>query len=299
MQLALGPDIKKKIDPALTPPMELAYGFPRNFLDNRYAYVVLSPRARGLTVGLNLTPARTCNFDCVYCDVKRDAPAQAQEVSVEVLAAELHRTLDYVESGQIRELPAFAAMPDDLLELRHVALSGDGEPTLCLKFAEVVQEVVHVRALGQWPFFKMVLITNATGLDSPAVQRGLKSFTKQDEIWAKLDVGSQEQMDRVNRSQIPLAKVLANILALGRQRPIAIQSLFCAINGSEPSEADIQQYAERLTELRDGGAKISLVQIYSVVRPTANSGCYHLPLKRLSQIASHVKRTTGLTVEVF
>jgi wyosine [tRNA(Phe)-imidazoG37] synthetase (radical SAM superfamily) len=166
-------------------------------------------------------------------------------------------------------------------------------------FDEAVQEVVHIRALGQVPFFKMVLITNGTGLDAPSVQRGLKFFSKQDEIWVKLDVGTQAQMERVNRSQVSLAKVLANILALGRHRPVIIQSLFCAIGGQEPAEADILEYAERLKELRAAGANISLVQIYSSVRPTANSGCDHLPLKHLSQIAAQVKKTTGLTVEVF
>jgi len=299
MQLTPGPETKKKPATPLIPPMELAYGFPRNFLDNHYAYVVMSPRARGLTVGLNLTPARTCNFDCVYCEVKRDAPARVSQLDVDVLAAELERTLTYVKSGRIRQLPAFATLPDELLQLRHVALSGDGEPTLCPKFAEVVQEAVHVRALGEFPFFKLVLITNATGLDLPTVQRGLKCFTKHDEVWAKLDAGTQAYADRVNHSQVPLSKVLANILALGRQRPVAIQSLFCAIQGHQPPDAEIEQYAARLKELCDGGAKISLVQIYSAVRPTANSGCGHLPLKTLSGIAGYVKKMTGLPVEVF
>ena len=54
-----------------------------------------------------------------------------------------------------------------------------------------------------------------------------------------------------------------------------------------------------MKELKEDGAKISLVQIYSAVRPTANSGCSHLPLKSLSRIAGYVKKTTGLAVEVF
>jgi wyosine [tRNA(Phe)-imidazoG37] synthetase (radical SAM superfamily) len=114
-----------------------------------------------------------------------------------------------------------------------------------------------------------------------------------------LDAGTQAQMDRVNRPQATLDKVLANILALGRQRSVIIQTLFCVIQGQEPTEAEITQYAERLNELKEGGAKISLVQIYSAVRPTANSGCSHLPLKSLSKIAAYVKKTTGLSVEVF
>ena len=141
--------------------MELAFGYPRNFLENRYVYVVLSPRARGLSVGLNLTPSRTCNFDCVYCEVNRAMPVRADHLEVEVMAGELERTLAFIQSGQIRRLACFASTPDELLQLRHVALSGDGEPTLCPKFAQVVRDVVHLRALGS--LLRDVAVLSARG----------------------------------------------------------------------------------------------------------------------------------------
>jgi wyosine [tRNA(Phe)-imidazoG37] synthetase (radical SAM superfamily) len=290
---------KKRLAPGNGPAMQLAFGYPRNFLENRYVYVVLSPRARGLSVGLNLSPARTCNFDCVYCEVNRRQPGLTESLSVEVMARELERTLASIQLGQLRRLACFAHTPAELLELRHVALSGDGEPTLCPEFAEVVQAAIHLRALGTFPFFRLVLMTNGSGLDQPAVQQGLKFFTKQDEIWAKLDVGTQAYMDRVNRARVPLAKVLANIRVLGQQRPVVIQSLFAAIQGEEPPEAELEAYALRLLELKQGGAQIALVQLYSAGRPPANSGCGHLPLKTLSRFAHRIQKTTGLPVEVF
>ena len=142
--------------------------------------------------------------------------------------------------------------------MRHVALSGDGEPTLSPQFAEVVQAVVHIRALGGFPFFKIVLLTNGTGLDRPQVQESLKRFTKSDEIWVKLDGGTQEYLDKVCRlKDVTLGKILSNILHLARQRPVVIQSLFPAINGEEPSAEDIEQFAHRLKELKSDGAQIS------------------------------------------
>ena len=48
-----------------------------------------------------------------------------------------------------------------------------------------------MRARGFHPFFKIVLITNASGLDRPEVQSGLTLLTPRDEIWAKLEVGTQ------------------------------------------------------------------------------------------------------------
>lgn len=296
--LAESAERKRRIPGRVNGAPETAFGSPRDFLDNRFVYAVVSARARGLSVGINLNPDKNCNFRCVYCEVHRNGEVP-EELDVEVMAAELKKTMGLVRAGRLRERPWYHSLPDELLQLRHVALSGDGEPTLSPKFAEALQAVVHVRALSGFPFFKLVLITNATGLDLPHVQEGLTHFTRSDEIWAKLDGGTQAYVNRVNQSEIPLEKVLSNILTLARQRPIVVQSLFPAIGGEEPPLEEIEQYARRLLELKEAGAEISMVQIYSATRPSANSDCGHLPLRVLSRIAQTVRQTTGLKAEVF
>lgn len=245
-----------------------------------------------------MCPDRHCNFNCVYCEVHRNGH-ERDTLDVDLMAAELRKTLAYVRSGRLRERPCYHELPDDLLQLRHVALSGNGEPTLSPHFAEALQAVVHVRALGGPPFFKLVLLTNATGLDLPHVQEGLRYFTRSDEIWVKLDGGSHAYLSKVNRSEVPLEKILSNILLLGRQRPVIIQSLFPTIRGEEPPLEEIEQYAHRLLELRDAGADIAGVQIYSASRPPADPNTGHLPLKTLSRIAQIVRQSTGLKAEVF
>jgi wyosine [tRNA(Phe)-imidazoG37] synthetase (radical SAM superfamily) len=276
---------------------ETAFGSPRDFLDNRFVYTVVSARARGLSVGVNLNPDKNCNFNCVYCEVRRNGEVR-EELDVEQMAEELKTTLGLVRAERLRERPWYRSLPDELLQLRHVALSGDGEPTLSPRFPEALQAVVHVRALGGYPF-KLVLITNGTGLDLPHVLNGLKHFTRSDEIWIKLDGGTHAYLNRINRADIPLEKILSNILLVGRQRPVVIQSLFPAFQGEEPPLEEIEQYAQRLLELKNGGANIALVQIYSATRPSAASECGHLPLKVLSRIAHTVRQTTGLRAEVF
>ena len=262
-------------------------------------YLTVSPRARGLSIGINMNPDKKCNFDCVYCEVHRAQPPLEAHLDLDVMAAELKKTLAFVLSGRLLESPAYRGVPEQLLQLRHVTLSGDGEPTFALNFDEAVQAIIHVRALGIFPFFKLVLITNATGLDQPQVQEGLRYFTRSDEIWAKLDGGTQAYLEKVDQISVPLEKILANILSLGRQRPVIIQSLFPSINGEEPPPQEIEQFALRLKELKEGGAQIPLVQIYSATRPTPNSNCGHLPLKTLSWIAQTVRQVAGLKAEVF
>jgi wyosine [tRNA(Phe)-imidazoG37] synthetase (radical SAM superfamily) len=291
-------DQKRKVPARPNGSPATPFGSPRDFLDNRFVYTVVSARARGLSIGVNMNPEKNCNFRCVYCEVHRNGDP-IQPLDVESMAAELKKTLAFVLEGRLRERPWYRALPDELLQLRHVALSGDGEPTLSPSFAGSLQAIVHVRALAGFPFFKLVLLTNATGLDRPLVQQGLKCFTHSDEVWVKLDGGTQAYVNKVNRADIPLQKLLSNILMLGRQRPIVIQSLFPAINGEEPPVEEIEQYAQRLLEIKNAGADISLVQIYSATRPSPNSESGHLPLKVLSRIAQTVRQTTGLKAEVF
>jgi wyosine [tRNA(Phe)-imidazoG37] synthetase (radical SAM superfamily) len=277
----------------------MAFHCPRNFLSNRFVYTVVSARARGLAIGINMNPDKFCNFDCLYCEVNRFAPAAEAGLISAVMAEELERILFLVRSGTIRELPAYRGLSDELLQLRHVALSGDGEPTLCPNFVEAIQVVVHVRARNPHAFFKLALMTNGTGLDLRPVQESLQYFTRDDEIWIKLDAGGQEYMDRINRSRVPLEKVISNILLVARERPVIIQSLFPLIFGEQPPEAEIDEYILRLRDLKMAGAQISLVQIYSATRPIAHPDCGHLPLRALSRICQRIKAETGLKAEVF
>lgn len=279
----------------------------RSFFENCFVYAVISQRARGLSIGVNLNPDKFCNFDCVYCEVDRAERVRASDVDIETMSKELRNMLTLARQGRVRELPSYQSVPEELLELKEVALSGDGEPTLCPNFRDVVQEVVHIRAQSLPPAFKIVLLTNATGLHLPEVQNGLQLLTSKDEIWAKLDVGTQAWMDKVNCPKtsetscpnVRLELVLENILGLGRQRSIVIQSLFPLIDGQAPPAEEIEQYVQRLRELKEAGAQISLVQIHSAHRPAVHTNVGHLPLQSLFQIAQRVRQVTNLKAEVF
>jgi len=40
---------------------------PREFFQSRFVYTVISARARGLSVGVNMNPDKKCQFNCLYC----------------------------------------------------------------------------------------------------------------------------------------------------------------------------------------------------------------------------------------
>ena len=275
------------------------FGWPRDFLGNRFVYAVISQRAHGLSIGVNLNPEKFCNFKCVYCEIERGEPRQEKPVDINVLSDELTRLLDLADQGKLRDLPRFRNIPAELLMLKEVALSGDGEPTLSPNFEGAVEAVLRVRS--QRPqFFKIVLITNTSGLFQPHIQRGWQQLTLEDEIWVKLDAGTQKYMEQVNRPDgVTLQNVMANIMQIGQMRPIVIQSLFPMLDGEGPSDEEIDCYIHRLQELKAGGAQIALVQIYSAHRPAQNPNCGHLPLNSLSSIVRRVHEQTRLKTELF
>jgi hypothetical protein len=74
--------------------------------------------------------------------------------------------------------------------------------------------------------------------------------------------------------------------------------MFPEIQGEEPPLEEIMYYVRRLKELKDRGAQISLVQVYSAHQPMS-SGFGHLSLKTLSFIAHSVRTLAGLKAEIF
>ena len=54
----------------------------RDLGENRYVYAVVSRRARGLSIGVNLNPDKVCNFDCPYCQVDRTTPGASPRIEV-------------------------------------------------------------------------------------------------------------------------------------------------------------------------------------------------------------------------
>lgn len=276
-----------------------AFGATRVFLHNRLVYLVLSSRARGLSIGVNVNPGKDCNFKCIYCEVDRTVKARDELVNVPAMKAELETILTLAKENRIRELAPFANLPVELLSLKEVALSGDGEPTLSPQFEHIVREIVAVRSRGHFGFFKIVLITNTAGLPLTEVRKGLSLLTSRDEIWVKLDAGTQDYMDKINSADIKLATVMANILAVALERSVVVQSLFPLLRDEEPSNNEIDHYVHRLQELKGAGAQISSVQIYSAHRPPHPPECGHLALRSLSRIARRVRAETGLKAIVF
>ena len=203
-------------------------------------------------------------------------------------------------SGELFGSPPFDQTPPHLRRVNDVAFSGDGEPTSFQKFGEACQIAVELIEKHQRPDVKIVVITNATLFHQKRVAEAMAYLDQHSgEIWAKLDAGTEEYYRLIERTSIPLTRVLENILSAGRVRSIVIQSLFLRFNDEGPSDAEIDAFVGRLRELITGGCQIKLVQIYTVARGTAEAACTPLPAAELDGISDRVRKGTGLVVETY
>jgi wyosine [tRNA(Phe)-imidazoG37] synthetase (radical SAM superfamily) len=272
---------------------------PRTYAGNRYVYPVLSRRARGISVGVNLNPDKVCNFDCVYCQVDRRTDPPVSAVDLDRVEEELSAVLEEVRSGRLFERQPFAGVPDSLRRLNDIAFSGDGEPTAAPEFLEAVRRVVGVKEALGLRGVKLLVLTNGSTLDRPAVREALAVLDGHEgEVWAKLDAGTEAYYREVSRSRIPFGKIVMNLRLEARERPLVIQSCFFRWMGEGPTAAERAAYVERLREILEAGGRLRLVQIYTLARQPAEQEAQPLLAEELEALAAAV-RPLGAPVEVY
>src|SRR5437660_104527 len=90
-----------------------------------YVYPVVSRRAGGVSIGINLNPNNACNWACIYCQVPNLTRGSAPSINVSQLESELRGFLDQVLHGDWME----RHVPEGVRVLQDIAFSGNGEPT--------------------------------------------------------------------------------------------------------------------------------------------------------------------------
>jgi len=273
---------------------------PHQFADLVHAYPVLSRRAGGISLGVNLNVDKACNFDCPYCQVDRRIKRGRVASDPARVVAELVRLLDGWERDRLASL--YPGVAPEHLRLNDVALSGDGESTMDPSFPEVCTALARLqqeRKEAGRAAFKLVLISNATLLDKSKVQAGLEQLCGQDgEVWGKLDAGTEAFYEQVNASRVSLDRIEANLKWAAAHVPLRIQTLFYRYGDLEPDQGELDAWLERLGRVAAAGPILS-VQIHTVARQTAKAGCRPMPLEWLEAVAQSVRTRLGLVAEAF
>ncbi|MDR2364339.1 MAG: radical SAM protein [Zoogloeaceae bacterium] len=256
-----------------------------------YVYPVLSRRARGVSIGINLNRNRACNWACVYCQVENLRRGMPDAIDLDLLERELEDFLQEALQGDylLRHVAQARCR-----RLADVAFSGEGEPTAAREFTAAVARVAAAlenRALqGKLP---LRLITNGSLIDR--ARAGLAILARVGgEVWFKLDRGDAAGMKTVNQTPGDPARALKNLQSCADIAPTWVQTCWFATNGNAPDAAAEAAYLDLIAQ---AAQRIRGVHLYGLARPSKQPGAENL--SRLSAAAmrawgERIRQKTGV-----
>jgi len=270
----------------------------RGRIGKTYVYPVLSRRARGLSVGINLNPNQACNWRCVYCQVPGLIPGNAPKIDLELLEVELREFLDP------KVLAAWLAdhAPEGARTLRDLALSGDGESTSAAEFPDVVELVGKLmHQFGHAGRVPLTLITNGSLVQQPLVQAGLRGIAGlAGRVWFKLDSATDSGMRELNSSALGIEKQRRNLVTCASLAPTWIQTIALARGGEAPSALEREAYLALIRGLVAERVPLKGVLLYGYARPSQQAEAPELaalPAEWMERFAFEI-RAAGLPVEL-
>lgn len=231
-----------------------------------YVYPVVSRRAGGVSIGINLNPNNACNWRCVYCQVPDLKRGSAPPIDLVALEAELRAFLHEIVHGDFMQ----TNVNPESRRINDIALSGNGEPTSSPEFAEVINLIGRVKADYELPNnLKLILITNGSLIARPGVQAGLRAMAQiSGEIWFKLDSVTREGRQRINNTRMSLMRTGENLRLATILCPTWLQTCVFQTDGVAPSVAESDAYLSFLEGFLNEGGKLKGVLLYGLARPS-------------------------------
>jgi wyosine [tRNA(Phe)-imidazoG37] synthetase (radical SAM superfamily) len=247
-----------------------------------------------LSLGINLDPQKTCNFDCVYCEVIDRRELTRRTGRPPIAPAEI---LEEVRD-ELGRWPLPGSGQETLADL---AYAGDGEPSTFPGFLELSRKILDARDAAGFASVPLVLITNGSGLDRTEMVAAHDLFSERNGVfWVKLDAGTGDYYRKVCRSAIGFDRILGNLTSTAKRHPVVVQSMFFRFHGETAGKEEIDAWVNRLADVLAAGGAIRLVQVYTVVRETMEPGVLPFLQTELDDIVAKVKdKFAGVPVETF
>jgi wyosine [tRNA(Phe)-imidazoG37] synthetase (radical SAM superfamily) len=242
-------------------------------------YGPVHSRRLGRSLGINVLPTagKACSFDCAYCQYgwTRWHEARAREelgfAPVPAVLAALEATL-----ASLPEPPAY------------LTFSGNGEPTLHPRFAELVE---GVRALRDrlLPAARVAVLSNSTTVSDREVRAALGRL---DVRIMKLDAGDETTFVRFNcpAPGISLAGILDGLRTLPG---VTLQTLFAGGAGGNAAPVEVDAWIDAARTVHP-----IAVQIYTLDRGWPARDLEPLTRDALLAIRDRARRL-GLSAETF
>ena len=228
----------------------------------KYVYPVISRRAGGVSVGINLNVNNACNWACIYCQVPNLKRGGPPSIDLAQLEDELRQFLNEATRGDFLAKNA----PPEARRLVDLAFSGNGEPTSAEEFADAIDIAERVLRDFKLDKLKLRLITNGSLMHRANVQEGIARIGRLDgEIWFKLDRASETGIEQINGTRLSPSKIKHAIVQCASLAPTWIQTCYFALDGKEADQTEQSAYLALLDSVKE---KIKGVHLYGLARPS-------------------------------
>ena len=227
----------------------------------RYVYGPVPSRRLGQSLGIDPIPLKTCNWNCVYCQLGRHGKQTLERRSYVPAEAML---------GELRQRLAEGLRAD------HITFSGSGEPTLNLELGAMID---GVRALTDT---KVAVITNGTLLSDAGVRA---DCSKADVVLPSLDAGDAKTFEQINRphENIRFETFVAGLCRFREEYRGPIWLEVFLLEGVNTGEDQIERMKELIGRIRP-----DKVQLNTAVRPGTEADIAAVDEARLAAIAERL-----------
>ncbi len=206
---------------------------------------VLSRRL-GMSLGVDPIPLKTCNWNCVYCQLGRTVPLTNERK-------------EYIPQQEILEdiLQALDNHPQGKIDW--VTFVGSGEPTLHTGLGWLIRRV------KQFSTLPVAVITNGALLHMPDVRRDLYAA---DAVLPSLDAGDAQQYKRINRPWpvLKYERVVEGLVDFRHEYSGELWVEVMLVRGMNDSEQSLRQIARLLEAVHP-----DQVHLNQPVRPPAEA----------------------------
>lgn len=143
----------------------------------QYVYGPVPSRRLGQSLGIDPLPAKTCNWNCLYCQLGRTAPVTN------------HRQEFFPPEAILEEVQTTLAGLNDK-RVDWITFVGSGEPTLYRSLGRLIRGVQELTDIP------IAVITNGSFLYDPNVRAELSQANA---VMPTLDAGTQRLYRKINR----------------------------------------------------------------------------------------------------
>ena len=236
----------------------------------KYVYGPLKSRRLGYSLGINLVPSKVCQFDCVYCQLKRTTQKT------------MARRRYFDEEEILEDVRNFFRYKPQDCQVDHVTFSGSGEPTLHRSIGRLIRAVKKITPVS------VVVITNSAALVDARVRREIAAA---DIIVPSLDAVTQDIFEKIDRPEkgIKISRIIRALTRLRVEFKGKIWLEVMLVRGVNDSDA----YLKKIRDVVKGLSP-DKIQINSPVRPPSESWVKS-PTKKTLESA---KKIFGVLAEV-